>query len=371
LKSAVVSLASLALTGFATACDRPADAAPEGSCLTPVSEAVIVGGPDGFHRLSGLAVGVDGQIFVLDGGDKRLTAYDTTGRVLWRQGREGDGPGELRQPDGVSVVGAAVAVRDHGPHRLSLWSANGELIGVRPLSEFGFAGYPGWFAPLSRDRVVAMSMPPLRMGSNAGLPGAVVIGTRGGTGVDTLATFSFPAPQMVRTGGVALPVMPDFAPYPRVTSTRDGTVYVSREGSYRIERFSPAGEAIGTVHGPADGPPFSAADREHALAKLPDGTPADDIAFPASLPAVAGLTTSAQGDLLVRTHFRDGAAVRWDRWSARGDYVHSMMLPARFAYFAFDGDRLAVIESDSLEVHTVGIHRLAGATDCAGPLPGR
>jgi hypothetical protein len=366
----IILWSALPLTALLSSCGGPAQAVGEGGCLTVSPEFVIDGGAEGFHRLSGLASGPEGQLLVLDGGDKRVIAYDSAGREVWRRGREGEGPGEMRQPDGISYVDGMVVVRDHGTQRLSFWSAAGDLLGTTPLSEFGFAGYPGWVAPLSSHRVVAMTMPRLRPGSAAGLPGAVVIGTRSIPPLDTVATFSFPAPLMVQAGPVALPVMPDFAAYPQVTSSPQGHIYVSPDGGYRIERLSAAGQPLHTIVGPPEGPPFTAADRERFIGRLPAGARAEDLPFPRFLPAVAGLAVSVEGDLLVRTHFRAGETVRWDRWTSGGDYVASMMLPAQFANVAVRGRRLAVIQTDSLDVPAVGIYRVVGRTSCAGPLPG-
>lgn len=359
------------LLALLAACGRSADGAPEGVCVGVATEAVIDGGDGGFHHLADVAFGPEGRLFVLDGGEKRLIAYDGSGMELWRRGREGAGPGEMRQPDGLSVVDGMVAVRDHGSHRLTFWSGEGQLLEVISLSEYGFTGYPGWLAALSPERVLATTMPPLRPGSSTALPGAVVIGARGARRLDTIAGFSFPAPQMVGIGGTAMPVMPDFAPYPHVATSMHGTVYVSRDGGYPIERFDAQGRPMGTLRGPPEGPPFTVADRERSLERLPGGVRIDDVRFPSSYPAVAGLTLGVEGDLLVRTHFRDGEAVRWDRWSPDGEYRHSLMIPARFTYVAFSGDRLAVVDTDSLDIPTVAIQRLAGAVRCAGTLPVR
>jgi hypothetical protein len=366
-------LAALALA----ACGSPdgeavaGRAAPPARCVGITPERVVDGGEAGFHQLAAVTWGPEGRLFVLDAGDNRLVAFDEGGRELWRRGREGAGPAELRQPMGLAFRDGRLVTRDHGNDRLSFWTAEGEPAGTTPLGEFAFPGNPGWVAALPGGRVAAMTMPAMRLGDARELPGAVVVGERGGARVDTVATFTFPAPQMVQAGGMRMPVMPSFAPYPQVAAAADGGLFVSRGGAYEIERYDAAGKARGVVRGPVEPPPFTAEDRELAARALPPGAVADQIEYPGTLPAVAGLATSAEGDLLVRTSWHAGGLVRWDRWSSAGEYRGSAMIPRALRSVAVQGEHVAAIQADSLDVQSVAVFRLGGAAECVGPLPGR
>jgi hypothetical protein len=357
-------LATFALS----ACESPALAS---RCLGLTPERVVDGGEEGFHQLAAVTWGPEGRLFALDAGDNRLIAFDESGRELWRRGREGAGPAELRQPTGLAFRDGRVVTRDYGNHRLSSWTAEGEPAGTVPLAEFAFPGNPGWVAALPGGRVAAMSMPAMRLGDSRGMAGAVVVGERGAPRVDTVAIFTFPAPQMVEAGGMRMPVMPSFAPYPQVAVAADGGFFVSRAGAYEIERYDAAGTPRGVVRGPAEPPPFTAEDREIAARGLPQGAAASALTYPAALPAVAGLATSAEGDLLVRTHWSAGGRVRWDRWSPAGEYRGSMMIPRALRSVVVQGERMAAIQADSLDVQSIAVFRVGGAAECVGPLPGR
>jgi hypothetical protein len=86
---------------------------------------------------------------------------------------------------------------------------------------------------------------------------------------------------------------------------------------------------------------------------------------------VAGLATSAEGDLLVRTNWHAGGRVRWDRWSSAGEYRGSAMIPRALRSVAVQGERVAAIQADSLDVQSVAVFRLGGAAECVGPPPRR
>lgn len=84
-----------------------------------------------FFRISDLAVDTHGRIVVLDGGDKSVIIYDSTGTFVTRFGREGNGPGEFLGPTRVELRQSQIWVFDVQHARLSQFTSQGQLIATR------------------------------------------------------------------------------------------------------------------------------------------------------------------------------------------------------------------------------------------------
>lgn len=87
--------------------------------------------PDGFARISEIAVDPSGRIAVFDVGRRTLVRFDSTGASLGQIGREGDGPGEYR--DGASGWLAALgdgslALWGGSTNRITLFDAGGAFV---------------------------------------------------------------------------------------------------------------------------------------------------------------------------------------------------------------------------------------------------
>lgn len=76
-----------------------------------------------------LLLAVDGhRVYYYDYGDGRLSAIDTTGKLLWRAGRRGQGPNEWANPTSIlAVQGGGVAVVDGASARFTRVDANGRF----------------------------------------------------------------------------------------------------------------------------------------------------------------------------------------------------------------------------------------------------
>lgn len=94
--------------------------------------AAILGEPYGLHA------GVDDQanVYVLDEQSKRLVSFDPSGRVRWRTGREGEGPGELYEPSDIAVRGnGTIAVLNQGRTRIDIWDKHGSYVSSLALTD--------------------------------------------------------------------------------------------------------------------------------------------------------------------------------------------------------------------------------------------
>lgn len=97
-----------------------------------------------------IAVGADGRTFATDGQRLSVRVFDAGLRPLALWGRDGSGPGELRNPDGGLAVlsDGRVAVRDPGNARLQVFAPDGTPsdewrvvdAGLRTRDNFGLQG---------------------------------------------------------------------------------------------------------------------------------------------------------------------------------------------------------------------------------------
>ena len=81
-----------------------------------------------------VAVGSNGRIYVVDGGNHRVVAFDSSGKFLFTIGRRGAGPGELRDPVGIATDSRGrVYVADKGNGRVQVFDAAGALERAIPV----------------------------------------------------------------------------------------------------------------------------------------------------------------------------------------------------------------------------------------------
>lgn len=88
-------------------------------------------GPESFFRVDPSLVGVGpgGEIHVLDPLNHRIVVFSPEGDVLRTLGREGDGPGEFRQPFAMAVAeGGTIVVADRARRTLTRLTPRGEPL---------------------------------------------------------------------------------------------------------------------------------------------------------------------------------------------------------------------------------------------------
>ncbi len=136
---------------------RVAVLSAQGEPLTSFGRAdQLPGDADGEFRYPyGLALADDGTLLVAEFGGHRVRRINpVTGATLEISGRGGDGPGELRSPWAVAVVGRRAFVLDSGHNRVIEF----ELTRA--------AGFP--ISPASRTKESGTGVPPVRDDSSSG-----------------------------------------------------------------------------------------------------------------------------------------------------------------------------------------------------------
>jgi DNA-binding beta-propeller fold protein YncE len=100
-------------------------------------------GAGGLSLPTDVAVGSDGRIFVVDGGNHRIVAFDRNGKYLLTIGSKGSGEGQFKDPVGVGTDGKGrVYVADTGNHRIQVFGTEGRFQYAFPVVDSGLAIRP-------------------------------------------------------------------------------------------------------------------------------------------------------------------------------------------------------------------------------------
>ncbi|MBU0945736.1 MAG: NHL repeat-containing protein [Proteobacteria bacterium] len=82
-----------------------------------------------FRQPSDVAVAGDGTIYVVDGVNQCIKAFDSNGKFLFLFGQAGSEPGQFHYPLGMDIDGAGrLYVADSGNHRVQIFSAKGRFL---------------------------------------------------------------------------------------------------------------------------------------------------------------------------------------------------------------------------------------------------
>ena len=86
-------------------------------------------GPALLGEITGLAVDSAGTVYVLDGANHRLVAFNPDGSVRWTAGRRGEGPGEFWRSEGMVLGdnGHLYITNDLG-HLIDVWTTGGKFV---------------------------------------------------------------------------------------------------------------------------------------------------------------------------------------------------------------------------------------------------
>ncbi len=108
--------------------------------LPSVAEVAVlnVPGTGDLGHFSRVAVGPTGNVlFYSHSTERPFQLANATGDLVVSFGRDGEGPGEVRQAVPVSVTDSLITVLDRGNYRLVYWKPDGSLLGQRRLDHSG------------------------------------------------------------------------------------------------------------------------------------------------------------------------------------------------------------------------------------------
>lgn len=119
----------------------PAPALPAQPAAVEVEDVFVYGRPGGQPVLrdpKGIALDRDGRLYVVDGINSTVTAFNSDGSVARSWGRRGTGDGEFVEPWGITVAAdGSVFVADTWNHRIQKFDAQGRFITKWGISGVG------------------------------------------------------------------------------------------------------------------------------------------------------------------------------------------------------------------------------------------
>lgn len=342
------------------------------------------------------------NLYVLDRGNERVLMFDRSGRFVRQLGREGDGPGEFRAPNGVAVLtDGSVAVLDLIRRNISLFGSDGAFRRSVPWPEDGGPPFAGIQAHPSGG-VISALRPHLRM-DDAGTGNAprtqifarLPLGANGS--MERL--FEIPDPLAANTStsqngqGSRRQVSisaPEFAAQTLWGVLPDGGTALSHTALYTLKVQDAAGQTIRFLQRPVPVRRPTEADRERARERrremirtgqgmvrvvqggpgggrgaAPGGPPPQvmerllqNMTFADTVRAIQGMTVARTGTLFIeRTPRNIGDPGPVDVVTPAGEYrgtFSAIRLPRAVSATG----RAAVIERDDMGVERVIVHQL-------------
>jgi hypothetical protein len=341
-------------------------------------EDLRIGGADtgvtSFNDVRGLAVALDGGIFVLDYQTQEIRLFDSTGRFVKRVARKGEGPGELVQANGMATgPDGALIVNDPQLRRFSVYDPGGEFVRQHTVPGWGY-GYRWVGGVDTAGRLYEEfylrndTVPYVRRFS------------RDFSQTDTLRRPAC-VPELERStyvwmvkdkgreiahGVMGVPYAPDRVQY---VDAR-GHVWCARSDRDDIAEFDLASrDSVRVVHGRRTAAPISTAQHDSAVASVKAfakqmNDPDPDLSrIGAELPVIRNLTTDDQGRLWVLAGTADTVSI-YDLYDARGRELatvranlpgasdaqwHPVIRGDRFYTMVTDADGVPVIVRAHLE----------------------
>ncbi len=282
-------------------------------------------GPDLFGQIIAVRSDRLGRIYVADSQANEIRVFGADGRHVRTIGRKGGGPGEL---DGISGMdwdpNGNLWVMEVGNSRLSVFDTTGTFIRSHPRPG-GFYMMP-WPGGLDREgylydlNVISRELTSWRRG--------YVRFDRDMTPRDTFAlpeyeqsSYELRSAEGVRRMSVTVP----FSPSHFSALTPTGDLWLGVSDRLRLHRVSFGGDTVRIVEKPFTPVPVTPAEREQAIEGLAwfteQGGRIDASRIPATKPAFGALFEDPDGFLWVATIGETGDESGYDVFDADGRYL--------------------------------------------------
>jgi hypothetical protein len=365
--------------------------------LTPVLELRIgsVDDPElAFTWFRDLEVGPAGEIYTLHPMEMTIRVHDAEGRFVRTIGREGEGPGEFKNPGPMGLLGDTLLVLDFGTYRFSYFDLAGELLGSRRIPiELGrdleerpprptglfydgsIRGAPPAWSQLVADGKITEQVA-LRLDTAGAVLDTIVVFPIAKTiwrVTDPKNPRAFASFRYQPFSDTELVEVSEYDPLivrvSRPAATR------AEPSSYSVTALTLAGDTIFAREFSYDPKPIElalvdslvrefgasvsrslvpgAATREQAEAWA-----RNDLYLPAFHPPVSRMVIGRDGSIWLRGEALGEQRVEWRVLSPEGEPVGTVDLPARLRVIFVQGDRLWGSDSDELDVPYIVRYRL-------------
>ena len=318
------------------------------------------GSPDEFGRITSIALGPDGNLFVADAQAHEIRVFAPTGEFLRGFGRSGEGPGEFLSLYSLAFLGDTLLAMDSGNARISLLDLAGAPLATWPWYPLTGPVNLGRFYPTGPGEVYTLG---LRSGPGPQGPTHIRL-TSGGPG-DTLA---HPTPEdLPRTspicpseGSISFFSTP-FAGQRIAVPAPDGLLASSWSTDYRIAMTTPAGDTVRVIEREYQPLPITDAQWEEGTAEYREFrerqpgvrcTP-ESMTRPAHQAALQGIYFDEEGRMVVEVTAE--GSTRYDFYDAEGRAAETAYLPVRDVQTVpyFRGRRIAQVTKDELDAQRV------------------
>ena len=300
---------------------------------------------DRFGELTSMDVDNDGNIYVLDGKEKKIKVFDSAGKFVKKFGEEGQGPGELNLPVSLQVTPAReIVIGDASNQKLMFFSLEGDFL--REMSTAIKAR--GLVLPLfdSQGNIVGQQI----VQAEGKIMREVRKYDRELNSLFTLASVDI-------TGVIQGKIDP-FRMVFSYQFGKDNIIYCSDLDKYEIKVFNPEGKLIKKILKDYEPVKLTEKDKEEFFGRMPEIDPQakERIKFSEVFPAYQNFTMDEKWRLFVRT-FEKGKDKReyyLDVFDPEGKYI------AKFSFKgeprAWRGNRLYAMEEDDSGFQTLKVY---------------
>ena len=325
-----------------------------------------------------IAIGFDDRIYIGDESPARVLSYDSTGKFLRAIGREGSGPGEFRSPN--VGAGDVLVVNDGQLRRLSGFDTTGRLLWTKP----GTCCRSRAIRVDQAGRIYVVSSP-LVIGAGP-LLDEMIIFSKEGVPRDTIHVPGFGSAEPGKrewrqvTKEAAFAASIPFVPQSHFAVTRTGFVVWGYSKVYTLMEGPDASVPRITIQRPWIAPSLSLTERQRAR-EASIGTytrfverPTLDRIFdlndvPKQAPAFFALDVDACGRWWVlRTSVYMDAPATFDVYSSGGAFQASVTLAAHLTgdtLWAVGRQHMAALLKDENDAPVLGVYRLPTLRGCA------
>lgn len=338
---------------------------------------VTLGGQGGeeeevLFRVAGGGVLADGRVVVLNAGAHELRLYERDGTLSWRQGREGEGPGEYVEPGALFVLpGDSLVVWDARLARVTVVAPDGDV--VRNVTLPGRPSATEVVGVLSDGSLIVFRQ---RFAEEVGGGSQQYYGhysrySTSGDSLDALGIFPWrrlvtqpPSSEGEMQAVSAGP--PVFDAPTRVAATASGLwvgttkktelIWLNRTGEReRVVRWVGGDRAVTEAVKQAY---FD--DLEERLGREISGSAIENRPFADSLPSHGRLVSRADGGVWMEEFVPPGtnAGNHWRVLDASGELEGRVRLPPSAEVLWASGDEVLLLEEDELGIEYVRLYEI-------------
>lgn len=328
---------------------------------------------DGRYQLdrvsAALWLGADGLV-IANGGDE-LRFYDGGGRFRATAGRSGEGPGEFRALAWLGEYGdSMIAAYDQRLQRVSFMRRDGEFLHSFPLNDLQLGVGPRVAGVLDDGLLTLWLMPP-EIPERGGISRScfrLAVHDPGGDLVRVLGegpareAFLFAVPGR----GNVLRRAP-FSPT-AVYAAQGGRVYRSDGLSYSVEITDALGRVLAVAGDPHERVTLSDSMKEAFLRDTLQAWPSGErrrveaslrlMMVHEHLPLVSDMRVDRSGHVWLQRRAPEGPSAYWDVFSATGEAVARLELPANRQVLDITRDHIVLLQSGQYGEDLVSVHAL-------------